>query len=88
MNPGLYLGHKITFRAHGRKVLFIKKPVEHIRHVLMKAFLWAIYRPYYPSSGIEITLLSAAVAGFVWKLCVSCVRQVIMYLSVQDQAIN
>ena len=56
MDSGLYLRNKITFRAHDRKVIFIKKPVEHMRHVLMKAFLWAIYLPCYPGLGIEITI--------------------------------
>ena len=56
MGSGLYLRRKITFKAHGRKVVFIKKPAEHIRHVLMKAFLWAIYLPRYPGSVIEVPI--------------------------------
>ena len=56
MDSGLYLRQKIAFRAHGRKVIFIKKPVEHIRHVITKALLWAIYLPYYPGLGVEISI--------------------------------
>jgi hypothetical protein len=54
MDASLKLRRKLTFEAHGRKVVFIKKPVEHLRHVLMKAFLWAMYLPDYPNLRIEV----------------------------------
>ena len=56
MSSSLDLRRKLTFQAHGRKVIFIKKPVEHMRHVIMKALLWAIYLPDYPRLGIEIAI--------------------------------
>ena len=56
MDASLKLRRKLTFEAHGRKVVFIKKPVEHLRHVLMKAFLWALYLPVYPHLRIEVSV--------------------------------
>lgn len=56
MDASLKLRRKLTFEAHGRKVVFIKKPVEHLRHVLMKAFLWALYLPEYPRLRIEVPI--------------------------------
>ena len=54
MGSGLHLREKYTFQACGQKVVFVKKPVEHVRHVLMKAFLWALYLPGYPHIRIEV----------------------------------
>jgi len=48
-----FLRRKLTLRAHGRQVVLIKKPVEQATHVLMKAFLWALYLPEYPDARIE-----------------------------------
>jgi hypothetical protein len=56
INSGLYLRQKFTFQAHDQKVIFIKKPVEHVRHVLMKALLWALYLPRYPNLRIEVPI--------------------------------
>jgi hypothetical protein len=54
MSTDLLLRRKWTFRAHGRQVVFVKQPVEHTSHVLMKAFLWALYLPIYPDLKVEI----------------------------------
>lgn len=52
----LELRRKLTLRAHGRQVVFVKRPIEHSRHVLMKAFIWALYLPAYPALGVEIAI--------------------------------
>jgi hypothetical protein len=54
MSTDLLLRRKWTFRAHGRQVVFVKQPIEHTSHVLMKAFLWALYLPNYPNLKVEI----------------------------------
>ena len=54
MNSGLHLRRKFTFQAHDRKVVLIKKPMEHLHHVIMKALLWSLYLPKYPRLGIEM----------------------------------
>ncbi|HMQ35283.1 MAG TPA: hypothetical protein PKD53_31480 [Chloroflexaceae bacterium] len=56
MMSDLSLRRKLTLRAHGRQVVFVKRPVEHSRHVLMKAFLWALYLPAYPDLAVEIDI--------------------------------
>ena len=56
MTSELLLRRKWTLRAHGQQVVFIKKPIEHAHHVLMKAFLWALYLPDYPSLKVEINI--------------------------------
>lgn len=56
MMSDLSLRRKLTLRAHGRQVVFVKRPVEHSRHVLMKAFLWALYLPAYPGLAVEIDI--------------------------------
>ncbi len=50
----LKLRRKWTFRAHGRQMVFIKKPFESEIHVLTKAFIWALYLPDYPFLSVEI----------------------------------
>lgn len=52
----LMLRRKWTLRAHGRQVVFIKKANEHATHVLMKAFLWALYLPTYPDIAVEVAI--------------------------------
>jgi hypothetical protein len=52
----LMLRRKWTLRAHGRQVVFIKKANEHATHVLMKAFLWALYLPSYPDIAVEVAI--------------------------------
>jgi hypothetical protein len=54
MRPDLLLPRKWTFRAHGRQVVFIKKPAESEAHVLMKALVWALYLPTYPDLAVEM----------------------------------
>lgn len=50
------LRRKLTLRAHGRQVVFVKKPRERLEHVLMKAFLWALYLPEYQDLTVEISI--------------------------------
>jgi len=49
----LYLRGKWTFRAHGSQVVFVKRSIEKTSHVLMKAFVWALYLPEYPDLAVE-----------------------------------
>ena len=53
MNPDLKLRRKWTLRAHGHQMVFVKKPFESDRHVLTKAFIWALYLPRYPNLSVE-----------------------------------
>jgi len=48
------LRFKWTLKAHGKQVVFIKKGQESPEHVLMKAFLWALYLPQYPDITVEV----------------------------------
>ena len=50
------LRRKLTLRAHGQQVVFVKKKAERLEHVLMKAFLWALYLPSYPDLSVEIAI--------------------------------
>ena len=54
MTHDLKLRRKWTFRAHGKQIVFIKKPFESEIHVLTKAFLWALFLPDYPNLFVEI----------------------------------
>jgi hypothetical protein len=45
---------KWTLRSGGQTVVFAKKSNEKASHVLMKAFLWALYLPKYPDITVEI----------------------------------
>lgn len=56
MTSELLLRRKWTLRAHGRQVVFVKRPIEHVHHVLMKAFLWALYLPAYPTVKVEVNI--------------------------------
>ncbi len=56
MTSELELRRKWTLRAHGEQVVFVKKPIEHTHHVLMKAFLWALYLPEYPQIKVEYAI--------------------------------
>ncbi len=56
MTSELELRRKWTLRAHGQQVVFVKKPIEHTHHVLMKAFLWALYLPEYPQIKVEVAI--------------------------------
>jgi len=48
------LRRKLTLRAHGEQVVFVKTKQERIEHVWMKAFLWALYLPTYPNLTVEV----------------------------------
>lgn len=52
----LRLRRKWTLRAHGRQVVFVKRPVESTEHVVMKALIWALYLPQYPDLTVEISI--------------------------------
>jgi hypothetical protein len=45
-----------TFRAHGQRMLFVRGRSERPTHVIMKAFLWALYLPTYPALSIEVSI--------------------------------
>ncbi len=53
MTRELFLRRKWTMRAHGEQVVFVKRINERREHVLMKAFLWALYLPQYPDLTVE-----------------------------------
>lgn len=59
MSADQHLRRKYTFKtatgANGSaQVVFIKKKQERPAHVWMKAFLWALYLPMYPSVQVEV----------------------------------
>jgi hypothetical protein len=54
MTSPLALRGKWTFRARGRQVVLAKKSDERETHVLLKAFLWALYLPAYPDLQVEM----------------------------------
>ncbi|MCB0115841.1 MAG: hypothetical protein KDD84_17190 [Caldilineaceae bacterium] len=56
MTSDLLLRRKWTLRAHGRQVVFVKRSNERSAHVLMKAFVWALYLPQYPDLKVEIAI--------------------------------
>ena len=56
MGSDLLLRRKWTLRAHGEQVVFVKKKRESQEHVLMKAFLWALYLPTYAPLTVEISI--------------------------------
>lgn len=51
-----HLRRKLTVRAAGQQVVLVKKPVERLEHVLMKAFLWALYLPSYGDLAVEVSV--------------------------------
>lgn len=51
-----HLRRKLTFKAHGRQVVFVKKKQERLEHVLMKALLWALYLPFFPDLAVEVPI--------------------------------
>lgn len=52
----IILPRKRLLKAHGKKVVFIKGLNESDEHVLMKAFIWALYLPQYPDLTVEIRI--------------------------------
>ncbi len=51
-----HLRRKLTFKAHGEQVVFVKKKQERTEHVLMKALLWALYLPFFPDLAVEVPI--------------------------------
>lgn len=47
---------KWRLTAHGRSIVVVHNPAEKITHPLMKAYLWALYLPQYPTSTIEVRI--------------------------------
>jgi len=58
MTKDLFLRRKWTLRAHGEQIVFVKRANERREHVLMKAFLWALYLPHYPDLAVEVDVNS------------------------------
>ncbi len=56
MSTELRLRRKLTLRTRNQQVVFIKKANEHASHVYLKAFLWALYLPTYPSMSVEVAI--------------------------------
>jgi hypothetical protein len=52
----LHLRRKLTFRAHGRTLVLVKRPNEKLEHRLMMALLWALYLPRYPELRIDVPI--------------------------------
>lgn len=50
------LPRKRMLRAHGKQNVFARGRNESAEHVLMKAFLWALYLPQYPDLTVEIRI--------------------------------
>ena len=56
METDLLLRRKWTFRADGKQIILVKKHNEKSAHVLMKAFIWALYLPDYPALTVEVPI--------------------------------
>lgn len=60
MRTDLLLRRKLTLRAPTpdgpQQVVFVKRQQEGIEHVLLKAFVWALYLPAYPDLTVEIPI--------------------------------
>ncbi len=54
--PEPVLPRKWTVRAAGQRVTLSKGSLESSRHVLMKAVLWGLYLPEYPTLTVEIPI--------------------------------
>jgi hypothetical protein len=52
----LHLRRKLSFRAHGRTLVLVKRSNEKLEHRLMMALLWALYLPRYPELRIDVTI--------------------------------
>jgi hypothetical protein len=52
----LHLRRKLTFHAHGRTLVLVKRSNEKIEHRLMMALLWALYLPQYPELRIDVPI--------------------------------
>ena len=57
MTSDLALRRTLTVRSpDGAKLVLVKKRGESIEHVVMKAVLWALYRPDYPAIQVEVPI--------------------------------
>lgn len=56
MSSEFVFPRKWTLRAHGQRLVFANDGRESAQHVLMKAFLWALYLPDYPHLSVEIRI--------------------------------
>ena len=54
MSKKFTLKRKTKLTAHGQSVVFTLGRIERPEHVLMKAFIWALYLPDYPDLTVEI----------------------------------
>ncbi len=52
----LHLRRKLSFHAHGRTLVLVKRSNEKIEHRLMMALLWALYLPAYPELRIDVPI--------------------------------
>ena len=52
----LHLRRKLSFHAHGRTLVLVKRSNEKIEHRLMMALLWALYLPSYPNLRIDVPI--------------------------------
>lgn len=50
------LRRKLTFHAHNRTLVLVKRPSEKLEHRLMMALLWALYLPQYPDVRVEVAI--------------------------------
>lgn len=56
MSSNLELRKKYTFKAHGKKIVLIKKSIESDEHVFCKAAAFALYLPKYPLLHVEMKI--------------------------------
>jgi hypothetical protein len=54
MASDVLLRRTLTLRAHGRKVVFVKRAGESAEHVVGKALLWTLYGAQYPDLAVEV----------------------------------
>ena len=52
----LHLRRKLTFHAHGRTLVLVKRSNEKIEHRLMMALLWALYLPRYSDLRVDVPI--------------------------------
>ncbi|PSQ95347.1 MAG: hypothetical protein BRD55_10800 [Bacteroidetes bacterium SW_9_63_38] len=55
-SPMRHLRRKLTLRAHDDQIVLVKRKQERVEHVWMKAFLWALYLPDYPTLSVEVSV--------------------------------
>lgn len=50
------LRRKLSFHAHGRTLVLVKRPIEKLEHRVMMALLWALYVPRYPHIRVDVPI--------------------------------